>query len=169
VPSILLVCYGNTDTDITRISPKMVTTTLCLRHSRHRTQTDANVVSNNKAPLATTVWRHRETGWERRSCTLPAAATRTRDMGAKFLVTVSSPPSPACTSVAPLAQLECSAESHGCEGVSGVSERRLRMKWIHVAGLARLSCKNMPQEMRVFMNRCKPKEGSQLRRKVSLA
>jgi hypothetical protein len=100
---------------------------------------------------------------------LGAEKLHARDMGAKFLVTVSSPPSPACTSVAPLAQLECSAESHGCEGVSGVSERRLRMKWIHVAGLARLSCKNMPQEMRVFMNRCKPKEGSQLRRKVSLA
>jgi hypothetical protein len=44
------------------------------------------------------------------SCTLPAAATRTRDMGAKFLVTVSSRSSPACTSVAPLAQLECSVE-----------------------------------------------------------
>jgi hypothetical protein len=132
--------------------------TWCLRQSRHRTQTDANVVSNNKGPPAT-IWKHRETGWERRSCTLPAAATRTRDMGAKFLVTVSSPPSPACTQCVPLAQLDCSAASHQCDGVSGVSARCLRMKRNHVADVARLSCKNMPQEMRVFMKRWKAKEG----------
>jgi hypothetical protein len=96
-------------------------------------------------------------GTERRVGSGEAARYRPRRLGLETWVQSSlspcrHPPSPACTSVAPLAKLECSAENYGCEYVSGVSERRLRMKWIHVAGLARPSCKNMPQEMRVFMN-----------------
>ena len=71
------------------------------------------MLSATTKPLGQRYGKHRETGWESgEAARYRPRTTRTRDMGAKFLVTVSSPPSPTCGQCAPLAQLECSAENH---------------------------------------------------------
>lgn len=139
----------------------MVTMTLCLQQIKTdtETQTDANVVSNNKAPPAT-IWETPRDGMgaEKLHATGRGRLGLETWVQSSFVTVSSRLESSLHQSGSPSTARNAVSRILDCESVSGVSERRLRMGWLHVAADSRLSCKNMPQEMRV-LNRCKAKEG----------